>query len=244
MGMHFLRLRAVSPASGIYCKTWMYIEFTLEAINNFLVAMISIQRHTLVFRPNLFYIRLKLYLLYYLPLLFCIIYPTVFYMGAVVFYPCDEGQWNFTLNMCGDTICFLSNNEILAMYDWIVNSSLPIFIIMLANILLIIRVIKQKSRRQKALSWSKQRRMTLQLVSISSLYLIIWLPTIITGIIQQIDPSNYLYEIQEDFISDLTYLVCLLLPWMSLGLLPDFHKWMLRRYRHLTTAQNTIRPTI
>ncbi|CAF1394970.1 unnamed protein product [Adineta steineri] len=243
MVIHFLQLNGISPATGTYCKTWMYVEFTLEAVTNYLVAVMSIQRHTLVFRPNLFIIRFKRYLLYYLPLLCCIIYPVTFYMGAVVFYPCDPAQWNFTLNMCGDTICFLSGSEVLATYDWIVNSGLPIILIMLANLVLIIRVVKQKSRRQKTVSWSKQRRMTLQLVSISSLYLLTWLPTIITGIMQQIIPSNYLYGIQEDFISDLTYLNCLLMPWMSLGLLPDFHKWMLKRFKHVTTRQNTIRPT-
>ncbi|CAF0785049.1 unnamed protein product [Adineta steineri] len=241
--MHFVRLHRVSPATGAYCKTWMYIESTLDAANEFLVAVISIQRHTLIFRPNLLNIRFKLYLLYYLPLLFCIIYPVVFYMGTIILYSCDDAQWNFTLNMCGDTICYFSNNVVLAGYDWIVNTGLPIIAIILGNLILVIRVIKQKHRRQRTVSWSKQRHMTLQLISISSLYLLSWLPNVIIGIMQQINPSDYLYEIEEYIVSDFTYLICLLLPWMCLGLLPDFKKWILKLLRHVKKPPNAVGTT-
>jgi len=112
----------------------------------------------------------------------CLVYPVVFYMVTVVFYSCDDAQWNFIQNMCGNTICYLSNDKILATFDWIVNTGLPIAIIILANALLVVRVIRQKYRRQRIISWSKQKHMTLQLL-ISSLYLITWLPSIIIGLI-------------------------------------------------------------
>jgi len=209
--LHFVRLNRVSPATGAYCRFWMFVESTLDAENEFLVAAICIQRHAFVFRPNVFQTRSKLYLFYYLPLLFAVVYSVGFYMGSVIFYPCDNTQWNFTLTICGDTICYLSSNQSLALYDWIANTGLAIVVIILANIVLVIRVIRQKARRQRVITWSKQRRMTLQLLSISSLYLVTWLPSIISGSMQQVNPSTHLYEIQEDYISDLTYLICLLL---------------------------------
>jgi hypothetical protein len=174
--IHFFRLGVVSPATSTYCKWWVYLGSTLDAANEFLMTTISVQRHTLVFQPNILHIRVKRYLLYYLPLLLSVLYPIVFYMGAVVFYPCDTTQWNFKLNICGDTTCFLSHNQILATFDWIVNTAFPIAIIILANIVLVIKVIKQQYRRQRVITWSKQRRMTLQLLSMSSLYLVTWLP--------------------------------------------------------------------
>jgi hypothetical protein len=241
--LHFLRLNRISPAKSTYCKFWMFVEYTLDAINEFLVAIMCIQRHTLVFRPNLFHIRSKLYLFYYLPLLLGFIYPVGFYMGSVIFYPCDNTQWNFTLNMCGDTICYLSSDLRLALYDWTVNSGLPIVVIILANIVLVIRVIRQKSRRQRVVTWSKQRRMTLQLLGISSLYLTTWLPSIIAGSLQQVNPSIHLYEIEEDYISDLPYLICLLLPWICIGMLPDFNKWMLKHFHRLKRPLNTVGTT-
>ena len=238
--VHYLRLSRISPATRTYCKFWMYVEFTLDGTNELLVAIMSIQRHTLIFQPNILHIRFKRYLLYYLPLLFGTFYGAIFYTGAVIFYPCDDAQWNFTLNMCGDTICYLSDNLVLATFDWVVNNGFPIVVIMLSNTVLIIRVIRQKSRRQRAIPWSKQRRMTLQLVSISSLYLVTWFPTIITGVMQQLNPSNDLYNIQEGYLSDLTYLICLLLPWICIGMLPDFKKWMLKQFRRLIRPSNTV----
>jgi len=163
-------------------------------------------------------------------------------MGAVLFYPCDDREWDFTVNVCGNNACYLSGNDVLATFDWLVNASLPIIVIILANIALVIRVIQQKHRRQQAITWSKRRRMTLQLLSISSLYLVIWLPSIIVGLIQQFYTSKHLSQIQDDYISDLTYLICIFLPWISIGLLPEFMKWMLKEFHRLKRQGNMIRP--
>jgi hypothetical protein len=220
----------------------LFLESTLDAINQFLVAIISIQRHILVFQPNILNLRRKRYLLYYQPLLLCIAYPIIFYMITVVFYPCDDMHWDFTSNMCGQNACYYSHNEILAEFDWIGNTAVPTIVILLANVALVIRVIKQKRRRQQPIPWSKQRRMTLQLLSMSSLYLITWIPSIVTGLIQQFKPSSFLYQIQEDYISDLTYLICLLLPWMCIGLLPEFKKWVFKLFHDIKRAHHTITP--
>ncbi|CAF1057959.1 unnamed protein product [Adineta steineri] len=243
MCLDFFRLSYISPATGIYCRGWMYIESTLDATNELLAAIISIQRHPLIFRPHLFRNTIKRYVFYYLPLLFGVIYPVAFYMGTIVFYPCDNADWDFTSNMCGDTTCYLTKNPALAMFDWIVNTALLAIVIMLANIVLIIRVIRQRLRQQRAVSWSKQRRMTIQLISISSLYLLIWIPSIIFGLIQQISPTDEIDEIQTDYVEDLTYFICLLIPWIGIGMLPDFKKWMLKQFHRLRKPPNAIGTT-
>jgi hypothetical protein len=238
--LHFFRLDRISPATSAYCRFWMFLDSTLDAANEFLMAIMCIQRHTLIFKPNTFHIRFKLYLFYYLPLLFAVVYSVGFYMGSVIFYPCDNTEWNFTMSICGDTICYLSSNLSLALYDWIVNTGLAIIIIILANIVLVIRVIRQKSRRQRVVTWSKQRRMTLQLLGISSLYLVTWVPNIVAGSMSQFNPSSYLYGIQEDYISDLPHLICLLFPWICIGMLPDFNKWMLKHFHRLKRPPNAV----
>jgi len=178
MSIHFYYVNHVSPSTETYCKWWMFFELTLDTINKLLVAIISIQRHILIFQPNILCINLKRYLLYYLPLLLCVFYPIIFYMATIVFYSCDDNttQWDLKENMCRTT-CYLTNDKttILVMFDSIVNTDLPIIIIILANLMLVIRVIRHKHRKQRrAISRSKQRRMTLQLLSISSLHLFMW----------------------------------------------------------------------
>jgi len=242
MATNYYRLDRVSPATSTYCKWWLFIESTLEIENQYLAAAISIQRHILVFQPNILNVRRTRYLLYYLPLLLCVIYPIIFYMSAVLFYPCDDTQWDFTENVCGNTACYLSGNDILATFDWIVNGTLPTIVIILANIVLVIRVIKQKNRRQQMITWSKQRRMTLQLLSISSVYLFVWFPSIVTGVMDQFYNSDVLSEIEADYIGDLTYVVCIFVPWICIGLLPEFMKWILKQFRRLKRQWNMVRP--
>jgi len=241
MAIDFYRLNRINPPTITYCKWWTFLESTLDVTNEFLVTTIAIQRHILIFQSALLNVRRTRYLIYYSPLLACITYPFILYMFAVVFYPCDETQWDFTDIVCGDTTCFLSS-EILATYDWVVDVAAPMVVIILSNTALLIRVIKQKHRRQQVISWAKQRRMTLQLLSISSLYLVTWLPNIIVGIIQQLKPSDSLHQIEDDYISDLTYLICLLLPWISIGLLPEFKKWILKLFHHTIRPHNTVIP--
>jgi hypothetical protein len=45
MPMHFIQHNRVSPATGTYCKWWIFIESTLNVARALLVATISIQRH-------------------------------------------------------------------------------------------------------------------------------------------------------------------------------------------------------
>jgi len=241
MAIDFYRLNRINPPTITYCKWWTFLQSTLDAANEFLVTTIAIQRHILIFQSALLNVRRTRYLIYYSPLLACITYPFIFYMFAVVFYPCDETQWDFTDIVCGDTTCFLAS-EILATYDWVVDVAAPMFLIILSNTALLIRVIKQKHRRQQVISWAKQRRMTLQLLSISSLYLIIWLPSIIVGLIQQLDPTDFLHSIQDDYISDLTYLICVCLPWISIGLVPKFKQWIVTQFNRLKRQHNVVRP--
>jgi hypothetical protein len=83
---------------------------------------------------------------------------------------------------------------------------------LLSLIWLILRVINQKRRRQQIVSWRKQRRMTLQSLGMSSLYLFGWLPTLIIVLMQQLGPPTLSADIQTDYAFDLIYFIYLLLP--------------------------------
>jgi hypothetical protein len=114
----------------------------------------------------------------------------------------------------------------LATFDWALNNGMPVVIIVMANVALIARVIRQKRRCHRAISWQKQRYMTLQLLSISCLYLIAWLPNTISAVMEEVIGSDFIDQIQTDYIFDLLYLVCLLVPWVYLGMLPGLRKWI------------------
>jgi len=165
------------------------------------------------------------------------------YLSLVVIYPCDDTQWNFTLNVCGFADCFLMYNRILSAVDWTVNGGLPVIVITIANISLVIRVVWQKHRRQQIISWQRQRHMTLQLLSISCLYMISWFPNTIFAIIYHITESNVVTRIQSNYIYELLYLACLFIPWVIIGMLPGFKKWILQKLHQQSMIHNTVTPT-
>jgi hypothetical protein len=242
MVIHFNRLGRVSPATPGYCTWWTFFEYTLDVQSEMLMAAISIQRHMFIFQIHLLNVRLYRYLLHHLPLLFCLIYPIILYLYLVVLYPCDGTQWDYTSNACGFDNCYLVYNKAVGTFDWAVDNGSPIFIISIANIALIVRVVRQK-RRQGRVSWRKQRRMTLQLLSISCLYFFAWFPNLFIGLVQQLFNPTFLFDIQFDYLVNLIYLICLLSPWVCLGLFPEFTDWIWKSVFCHNVAHNTVGPT-
>jgi len=242
MPIKFYYFGYVIPATAKYCTWWTFFEYTLSLSSELVMAAISVQRHIVIFQGHLLRIRSNRFLLHYFPLVFCLIYPIIFYMIVIVLYPCDGTQWDFSSNLCGYANCYFVYNKILATFDLGVNHGLSIVVIILANIALVVRVVKQKRRRQQQISRRQQRRLTLQLLSISSLYLIAWLPNLVIGIGQQLISRSFLAQVELDYALDLIYLVCLFLPWICLQLLPEFTKWIRKKLHCKDIARNAVRP--
>ncbi|CAF1475463.1 unnamed protein product [Adineta ricciae] len=226
--LHFYYHGYVSSASPRFCMFWTFFEFTLYATSEFLVATMSIQRHILIFSSHVLRIRWKHIVFYDLPILFCLVYPITFYACIIFFYPCDGRiPYDYTNNLCGFTDCYLMYDRFWGTYDWLVNNGSPMCIDSLANFFLIMRVVQQKHRRQQNVSWRQQRHMIRQLFCVSTLYIIGWGPCLVVGVYQIFVDPNFLSAVQSGYLLDLIYGICLFLPWMYLGVLPDFKKWIL-----------------
>ncbi|UJR19140.1 hypothetical protein I4U23_022270 [Adineta vaga] len=240
--LHFYRLGYVSPAIPQFCMLWTCFEFTLYATSEFLVATMSIQRHILIFNNHILRIGWKHILFYKLPLLFCLTYPITFYTFAIFLYPCDGRiPHDYTNNLCGFTDCYLMYDKFWGTFDWTVNNGLPVVIDVLANIFLILKVVKQKRRRQQNISWRQQRHMIKQLFCVSTLYIIGWGPSLIVGVYQIFVDPTFLSEIQSGYLLSLIYGICLFLPWMCLSLFPDLKKWIKVLFRY-GQHQNAVGP--
>ncbi|CAF1154608.1 unnamed protein product [Adineta steineri] len=226
LNLHFYAVGYVSPAIPTFCTWWTFFEFTLYVTSEYLMATISVQRHLLVFNGHILRIRWKRILFHHLPLVFCLSYPIIFYFFAIILYPCDGSQYDYTNNLCGFADCYLLFNKVLGTFDWAFNNGLPMVINAVANIMLIVRVVQQKRRQQRPVTWKQQRRMTVQLFCISSLYLAAWSPSLIVGVVQILGFPTFLAAVQTDYFLDLIYIVCLFLPWIYIGLLPELLIWI------------------
>lgn len=214
-----------------FCLWWYWIDYTLLSTSLFLTATASIQRHILIFNSHCLRIRGTRWLLHFLPLLLCILYPASFYIGFIYVYPCETVFDEESL-MCPSP-CY-SNNFILNNIDWGVNYICPVFLIVLANIVLIFRVIysMQKLRRRHSNNWKRQRKLTLQLLSFSLLYIFGWGPTACISIIQMFFlPNLFDDNPQLYYLNNSSYFVCPLQSFICIFALPELMNFIKNRTR-------------
>ncbi|CAF3544631.1 unnamed protein product [Rotaria socialis] len=80
-----------------------------------------------------------------------------------------------------------------------------------------------------------------QLFAISNLYISAWAPCLSVEVVQVLGYPTFLSQIQIDFFLDLIYVVCLFLPWVCIGLLPELNKWVRRLFPY-RQAHNSVVP--
>lgn len=225
LAIRFYSMSQVNPATHGYCLTWIFLEFTCYTLSELYIATIAIQRHMLIFNGSILRIRWKRIIYHHFPLVLCLLYSIVLYTFLILIYPCDETQWDYTKNLCGFSPCYLVN-KVLGTFDWLAHNATPTLVNAIANIILIVRVVRQKRRQQRLFRWRQQRRMTIQLFCISMLYIIAWTPCLIAGLGQLLFSPTFLAEVQTDYFLDLIYSISLFLPWISLALLPELSVWI------------------
>ena len=233
----------IYPSTSSYCTWWSFFGYTIFAMSGYLLATISIQRHFFIFNRHIFRTGWKRIFLHYLPFVLCIVYPIVFYLVSIVFYPCDGTQWNFTNNLCGFAPCYLLFNQVLGTFDISMNNYMPVVIDFISNIIIILRVVQQKHHSQRSTAWRQQRHMIIQLLSLSIIYLIAWTPCLSVLAVQMLHDPTFLATIQTDYLFDLIYVIYLFIPWACTGFIPGIVKWMKGLiFRQTLTSQNSILP--
>ena len=105
-----------------FCVYWYWLDYTLLTYSLFLTATASIQRHILVFNARWLQGPRKRWILHYSPLLFCIVYPAVFYLTVIAFYPCPASDQIYCSFPC------YSEDLVLSYADWGDQCNLPSFL--------------------------------------------------------------------------------------------------------------------
>jgi hypothetical protein len=211
-------------------------------IYQILVLWATIERHIIIFSNLIFQTPWKCIIFHYLPLSIAILYTPIWYGYLIFIYNCVN-NWDYNQLLCTSP-CFYQN-KIIGIIDWLFNIIIPAFSIVLTNIILIIRVIFRSNRLIDNIERTKKnRKMTIQLLTISSLFLIFWLPIAITGLIQQFFSPTFLIDIQFNIFFYLIYFIQLFLPFICFISLPElkkiikdkFQQWRRRNLVSDTTA--------
>ncbi|CAF1540235.1 unnamed protein product [Rotaria magnacalcarata] len=208
--------------SSKLCLFWIYWNYTLPVLSLYLTMYAAIERYMLVFHKQI--IMKHKILFHYMPLGFVCVYPFGIYIYLILIFPCGSNyEHDVTALLCGGA-CYL-NDMVQNIYDTVVNTMLPAFTLLIFSLTMIGRVIVHKHVVSPSIPVSntlkRNRRMILQLLGISLLTLMIWMPWIVIILVQDLyDPS-----FGEDFlvlvVNYLAYFASFGSPFFALIGLPE-----------------------
>ena len=90
----------------------------------------------------------------------------------------------------------------------------------------------KKIRREHTLTWKRRRKLTMQLLFLSLLYILGWTPSTILSVIQNFSQSDLINDLpQLEYLGYLTYFVCPLQPFICLFGLPELIKTLKRKLK-------------
>jgi hypothetical protein len=226
--------------SPIFCTIWGFLDWPMYLIQTIIFAWTTIERHILIFHDKWISTKWKRFFLHYLPLIILLLYCLIFYI-IVYFFPfCENIYFNF--DMICIYPCFTDNYQ-LYMWETIAHQLFPILIIVLFTMALLLRILYQKYRMHRPIQWRKHRKMTIQVLSISLLYLIFSFPFVLVTLMYL---CGLLYSVYGDFLpyaSFFSYFIILFFPFVCVLSLPELQV-KIKRFFHLQRPARTVHPAI
>jgi hypothetical protein len=218
---HYLHIGIVTPQMNINCLIWQWCDYSLFSAVNIYMFWISVERYLLIFHRGLYTTAKRRLFFHYLPLIIIIVYILLFYAVAIFIYPC-ELQLDFHQPLCGFP-CYTSYANI-SLYDLIAHTIIPMSLGILFDISLVIRVLfrKQVGLHHQRAKRRKYRKMIIQLLTISSLYLICQVPFDALVFIQLfINLPDWAAYMQIVYFYYLFWLLTLLIPFACIACISD-----------------------
>jgi hypothetical protein len=112
----------------------------------------------------------------------------------------------------------------------------------LATWIIIVRVLIQKRRvTAQRTVWQRSRRIIMQLIVLSALYMIVWLPCVICFVITLFTPVPFLSALYSAYLSYCQYISCLLCPFACLLGSSEIRE-AIRNNRLVRPLVHTVRP--
>ena len=221
------------PQNDGFCQFWMFIDYYLFVTGLILMSFASFERHIHVFHSSWIQTRSRRLLVHYVPLLLCVIYPFCYYIGVLFLYPCSN-RYDYTIGSCSSA-CFLASNQILAFYEFLAHGTVPTLLIGIFSIGLWVRVLLHNRKVQQMPNWSRHRKLTIQMLGISSLYLITGLPLCIVSLVQLAGVGDFGLSLIPYLIM-MIYFNPTILPFVCLGVLPELRQKLNFRARRIAVT--------
>lgn len=171
---HYYRTGTALISTPVFCYCWVFMSAWMYISSFFLMAWASIERHMLIFHAHCFSTKYKRFFFHYLPLSSCILWPLLFYLLTIFIIPCNTSI-RYNRRFCSLYNCVIAPYWS-SMVDSIGNYVVPSFITVIFSVALFVRVVRSRYNVRRRLEWRNYKKMALQLLPLSTLYLLLQFP--------------------------------------------------------------------
>jgi len=225
----FYRFGVAWQSTPTFCLIWNFIDISMYMATSTLVAWASIERHILIFHETWVSTKKKRLFVHYIPLLVILSYCFLYCAGIYFMLSCNNSYY-YSIIFCGFLNCEYKSAA-LRLAELVTSGILCSLLIVFCNFTLVLRVLRQKRRLNQPIQWRKHRKLTIQMLSVSSLFFFLYLPPIFVTVAHLFGVPSYVgaqYSVYGVFLS---YYITFLFPFACIGILPQLR----------TRIMNTIR---
>jgi hypothetical protein len=236
--INYFRTPTTFSSTPAFRLAWGYIDWTFFTLHIILYAWATVERHILIFHDQLLSTRKKRFFVHYLPPVVITIYCLLYYSIVFFVVQCTNDFNNIITPLF--VPCAYQNNS-LFMYETIVHAILTVLTIVISSVALLLRVLWQRHRTHRQIDWRRHRKMTIQLLSISIVYIIFLFPYALITICQLCGLSTDAVVQVLSVMTFFTYYALFLVPIACISLLPELRN-KLMKILQLRQQQRAIHP--
>lgn len=214
----YLRLGYIIPSNPATCLVWQLVDYGFWYGDLFLKSWAAMERHIFIFHSHMLNTLFKRILFHYLPLIFVTFYTPIVYVYLIFFYPAEH-IYDYTILSCSGPYYYYDIPAWLIWYESLFHYVIPIFLMIIFGNALFLRVIFQKRRLRIATNWRQYRKMTIQLLFVSIIYLFD-LPYIIVTIVRWSGYPDFGTDVQGPYFYYINYIPIILFPFAILATYP------------------------
>ncbi|CAF4067599.1 unnamed protein product, partial [Adineta steineri] len=132
---------------------------------------------------------------------------------------CNRPFYYF-IPMCAYSSC-VYNSVVFSLYEYVTGGLLCSVLIGFGSTFLVLRVIIRKRHLQQQIQWRKHRKMILQLLSVSSLFIVLYLPPVILATAYKLGVPTSVGAQYITYGRFLSYYIVFLFPFTCLSTIPE-----------------------
>lgn len=233
------------------CRFYNFSLFTASGLNRLLMAFMTVERHFLVFRVQIYRSARARLLLHYFPVVIIILVAATYSAVTDLIITCPQTRFRYSYFLCNYTCSILLMD--LALFYIYVLVFVPTMITIIACVLLPIRFAIQKRTLQQ-FHWRRARKMIIHTILICGAYTICWFPYAVllqltmNNLVSLGDPHVARFMIFAPYVTSLvTPLVCFYTTTTELKLFISrwVHRYFLRRrQRRIVARVKNCRPVV